>query len=418
MPKSPTYASQIAELRARYEAGRAREQREIVRELWYLCLGKAAATRVALPWLGELATHRDVQIVGYATELLGRGGVAGQAMARRLLTHRREDVRCKAAYGLGNGVATAPAPLKKLVAMTSAASDEESSAGFHALGKISDYSERAGLLVPYQRKLIAAFDGAGTVVRSWAAEALVGAFRSPKQFVEFALPRLDPARGNPEPVLLEALVEALGKVNARPYLPTVLRLVRAKPAWIGQLLPVLSHAGPDARDIVPLLEPLAEGDSLDALQAGAALLRIDGRPDVLRKLRRQLPRSPDEIAGILCGIGPAAAPVIGTLARVIDERFDEPDWDLLWALTDALAAIAVPDPITVRALRKALSHESGRVAGSALRGLGKLGPSARAALPDLRRLEREFSGASRRRVQHVIGLITAPAHGSHRFGKS
>src|SRR5688500_2118748 len=120
-----TFSSQIADLRRQYQAGGASQQREKVRELWFLCLGNAAATRAALPWLKSLATHRDKQVVGYATHLLGRGGKKGQGIARRLLGHRREVVRCKAAYGLAEGIDTSATTLRRLVRMAQSRSEEQ-----------------------------------------------------------------------------------------------------------------------------------------------------------------------------------------------------------------------------------------------------------------------------------------------------
>jgi hypothetical protein len=405
-----TFSSQIADLRRQYEIGKASQQRERVRDLWFLCLGNAVATRAALPWLKSLATHRDEQVVGYATHLLGRGGKKGQAIARRLLGHRREVVRCKAAYGLAEGIDTSAATLGGLLRMAQSRSEEQRSVALGALGKIARNSQRRGLLAPYHERIIELLDRSSTAVQSRATEAVVATFRSRERFVEFALDRLDPPRGKPQHVWLSTLVDELAEVKTAPYLPRILRIVRAQPAWISWFLGPLSSAGPDAADIVPLLEPLAEEDSLDALRAGGALLRIAGRREVLRKLAKQIGESPDEVAGILCDIGPAAAPVAGALARVIDRRFDEPDWDLLWALTDALSAIESAEPVAIKALRKSLSHESGRVQGSALRGLAKLGPAARAALPDLRRLAAKSRGESRRQVERVIRAIEKPAN--------
>jgi HEAT repeat protein len=409
MPNA-TFSSQIADLRRQYDAGDASQQRERARDLWFLCLGKQAATRAALPWLKSLATHPDERVVAYATELLGRGGPKGRAMARRLLAHERAVVRCKAAYGLAEGIDTSPATLKLLLRMAQSRSEDERGAAFHSLGRIAKHCERPALLAPYQARILALFDDSSSTVQSWATDALVGSFKSSQRFVEFALERLDPPHGKPQHVLLSTLVDELAEVKTAAYLPRILRIVRANPTWISWFLGPLSSAGPDAADIVPLLEPLAEGESLDALRAGGALLRIDGRRDVLRKLAKQIARSPDEVAGVLCEIGAAAAPVAGALARVIDARFDEPDWDLMWALTDALAAIESAEPVAVKALRKALSHESGRVQGSALHGLAKLGPAARAALPDLRKLARKSGRASRQQVERVIRAIEKPAN--------
>jgi HEAT repeat protein len=405
-----TLASQITALRARFDAGGSSEKKEIAGELWGLCLQSGAAARVALPWLRELAVLRDQQIVQYATHALGRAGEQGLRALRKLLGHSREIVRCNAAYGLSEAGDTSPATLDPLAKMLRARSAAERAAALGALGKIVEISERRGILAPYAGQIVAALDGANAAVRTYAPEAVAGIFRSPKKFVEFALARLDQPRGRVRFELVGALVERLENLDARPYLPTLLRILRANPQLASSFLGPLAQAGREALDMVPVLEELASGDSLEALRAGGALLRIDGRQDVLGKLAKRLPESPDEIAGILCEMGPAAAPVAGVLAHVIDESFDEPDWDLMWALTDALAAIESPEPVAIRALRKSLSHESGRVKGSALNGLRKLGPAARAALPDLCKLLDGMSGESRQVVRETIRAIGKPAN--------
>jgi HEAT repeat protein len=407
--KPGTLASQIADLRRQFDAAGPVKKRTVASALWALCLESRAANRVASPWLRELAVSPDAKLVHYGTHALGRGGEQQRKMLRALLRHPRELVRNQAAYGLADGVDTSAATLDRLAAMLRSRSADERIAAISAMGRVSKFSERKGLLVKYRKQVLAVLDDKDSAVRSWAPDAVEGAFRSKAQFVQYALDRVDQPARTARHELVSSLAEALEDVDARPYLSKIRNIVRAQPRLVNWFLGPLSQAGPEAADLVPLLEPFAKGDSLEALRAGGALLRIAGRREVLGKLARQLPQAPDEVAGILCDIGPAAAPVAATLARVIDENFDEPDWDLMWALTDALAAIESPTPVAVRALRKSLSHESGRVKSSALQGLRKLGPAARAALPDLRSLAKEWRGESSRRVRQVISAIEAPA---------
>lgn len=406
--KNPTLASQIADLRRQFEAAGSRRKRTLAAALWGLCLGSRAATRMASSWLSELAVAPDEQLVQYGTHALGRGGEQQRKVLRALLRHPREVVRCKAAYGLADGVDTSAATLDRLAAMLRSRSPDERIAAIGALGRISKFSERSGLLVKYRKQVLAVLDDQASAVRSWAPDAVQGVFRSPAQFVQYALDRVDQPAKAVRHELVSSLSEALEKLAPIPYLPKIRSIVSAQPQLASWFLDSLSQAGAEAADMVPLLEPLAQGNSLGALRAGGALLRIAGRREVLDKLAHQLPQSPDEVAGILCKIGPAAAPVANTLASVIDENFDEPDWDLMWALTDALAAIESPTAVAVRALRKSLSHESGRVKSAALRGLQQLGPAARAALPDLRLLANEGRGESRKYVRRAISAIEAP----------
>jgi HEAT repeat protein len=398
-------ATHLATLRAKFDAGTAAEKCSVVSELWGLCLEQGVMARAALPWLRELVESRDDDTVGKATHALGRAGKAGLAELRALLEHPREVVRRNAAYGLGQAGDPSPATLTALAGMLKAASPGERIAALKALADIVEITERTRLLAALQKDLLAALEDPDPAVASWVPDALKGAGLPPKRFIEIALYRLDPRTGAPRYEMVGTLAELLSQVDPRPYLPALLRILERTPQLVSRFVPVFARMGPEAAVMVPKLEPLAKGDADDALIAGGALLRIAGRGDVLKKLARRLPSSPDEIAGIICGIGPAAAPLAGTLARVIDDRFDEPDWDLMWALTDALAAIESPEAVAVKALRKALRHKSGRVQGCALRGLERLGPAARAALPDLRKLLGKSTGPSRKLVRETIDAI-------------
>jgi len=409
MPRT-TLAERIAALRKEFLAAGPRKKRRVASALWSLCLERGPAARAALSWLRALAVSADEQLVGYGTYALGRVGPRGLHELRGLLAHRRGVVRQKAAYGLAQSGDWSPATIGALVRLLQSRSADDRASALSALETVAEISERTGLLVRHQAPILAALDDPDPEVRSQAPGALVAAFRSPRHFVEYAITRLDQPAARMRVELLGTFAEQLEGLDTRPYLPAILRILRARPDCTSRFLTVLTHAGPDAADLVPLLEPLAADDSLEGWRAGAALLRIDGRTDVLAPLARQLPASPDEIAGILCDIGAAAAPLAPVLARVIDESFDEPDWDLMWALTDALAAIESHADVGLRALRKALGHESGQVRASALRGLERLGPAARPALPDLKRLQRGVDAAARRRIDDAIRAIERPTN--------
>jgi HEAT repeat protein len=410
MPRTPTLAARIATLREQFAAAGPRKKRTVASALWSLCLERGPAARAALPWLRELAVSADEQLVGYGTYALGRIGPRGRAELRQLLSHRRAVVRSKAAYGLAQSGDWSPATIRALVRLLKSRTADDRAAALSALETVAEISERTGLLVRYQGLLIGALDDREPEVRSHAPGALLAAFRSPRHFVEYAITRLDQPAGHVRIELLGAFARQLEELDTRRYLPAILGILRAKPDLTPRFLAVLTHAGPDAADLAPLLEPLAADDSLEGLRAGAALLRIDGRADVLERLARRLPESPDEIAGILCDIGAAAAPLAPALARVIDDRFGDPDWDLTWALADALAAIESHADVAVRALCKLLGHERGHVRASALSGLERRGPAARSALLDLKRLQRGADPRERRRVGDAIRAIEKPTN--------
>jgi hypothetical protein len=406
--REPTFSEQLKTLRAAYDAGNATRKREVVGELWGLCLQLNHHAAAAVPWLTKLVESRDRQIVNYASEALGRCGTSGVQKLQRLLSHSSEFLRCRCAYGIGQSGDRSPRTLRLLGAMLASGSVDERIAALSSLSTIAQISQSPRALAPLAKQLLKALDDPDRDVVSWVPDTLNAIGLRPKQFIELALNRIDPPVGKPRYEMLSNMVEMLEKVDARDYLPRLLSLVRRDEALATWFIDVFGGIGPAAAEAVPILEKLSSGD--EALRAGCALLKIDGRPGVLKTLARQLPKSPDEIAGILCDLGPAGAPLAGALAKVVDANFDEPDWDLMWALSDALAAIESTEPIAVKALRKALSHESGRVKGSALRGLQKAGPAARAALPDLRRLEKKMTGESRRNVRETIAAIEKPAN--------
>jgi HEAT repeat protein len=325
-----------------------------------------------------------------------------------LLAHPREFVRRKSAYGLGGGGDRSAKTLRLLGSMLKAKSADERIAALKALADIAEISESARVLAPLAKQLLAALDDPDEDVASWVPDTLAYIGWRPRQFIEFALERVDPPHGKPRYGMLPPMVEMLGKIDPAPYLPALLRILRKSEGPHPDFIGLFGRMGPAAAAAIPDLERFATGDF--ALHVGGALLRIDGRKDVLDVIARHLPEAPDEMAGVICEIGPAAAPLAGALARVIDARFDEPDWDLMWALSDALAAIESTEPVAIRALRKTLSHESGRIKGAALRGLRKAGPAARAALPDLRRLAGKMTGESRRMVRETIRAIERPTN--------
>ena len=404
MPASG-FAAQLAALRASFEAGDDASKRAVAGELWGQCRERRHRAVAAVPWLRTLVESSDEEIVWYAADALGACGSKGWTVLRKLVSHEREFVRCKAAIALGDFGDGSRPTLGLLRGLLRHGSADERIAALKALSDIVQVTERPRVLAPLQTDLLAALEDPDPDVVSYVPDALKGAGLAPKRLIEIALSRLEPPTGKPRYEMLEVATELLLHVDPLPYLPTLLRVLKREPRLASWFVPVFAQMGPEAVDAIPILEPLAKGDSDEALRAGGALLRIAGRKAVLKKLEKRLPTSPDEIAGILCDIGPPAAPVATALARVIDDSFDEPDWDLMWALTDALAAIESPEAVAVKALRKALRHESGRVKGSALRGLAKVGPAARAALPDLRRLLGKMTGSSRKLVRATIVSI-------------
>lgn len=137
----------------------------------------------------------------------------------------------------------------------------------------------------------------------------------------------------------------------------------------------------NAGKCITALEKLLERSWYDASRALELLSKItDGSRYVIPMLRHAIPDSPDEAAAKICELGPAAAALLPDLARAIESNWDEPDWDLMWALADALCAIESSEPLAVATLSRLLTHPSSRVRYIAVTSLGRAGPAARAAL--------------------------------------
>jgi hypothetical protein len=164
-------------------------------------------------------------------------------------------------------------------------------------------------------------------------------------------------------------------------------------------------------ECVAALKRLLDDDWPEGFRPVRELWSLTGDAAIVNPyLASALAQSPDEPAGLITEIGPAAAAVLPALVRSIEENFDEEDWDVMWALTDALSALESPDPVAVTALIRCLSHPSGIVKGSALNGLQSAGPAARPALPALRQVLGAGDAEWKEAVRDVIGAIESLAN--------
>jgi HEAT repeat protein len=167
--------------------------------------------------------------------------------------------------------------------------------------------------------------------------------------------------------------------------------------------------GSDA-EVIPALEHVLEhGDFQQRFRAANELLRITGRFDrIIPMLERALEESPDEPGMFIQEIGRPLAVMAPALARAIEREFAEPDWDVMWNLACAMAALESSAPESVAALRKALTHESDRVQSAAIEGLMHAGPAARDALPELRKFAAGKGALAKaaRAAIHAIGQPT------------
>ncbi len=108
-------------------------------------------------------------------------------------------------------------------------------------------------------------------------------------------------------------------------------------------------------------------------------------PEILRLLRdpKLTPDARCWVAAALGGIGPAAAPAVPDLARLLDTC---PDPDIRFRVAWALGQIAAQPAVAVPALCRALEAQETQVLANAASALGAYGTNAVAALPRLRTL--------------------------------
>jgi hypothetical protein len=169
--------------------------------------------------------------------------------------------------------------------------------------------------------------------------------------------------------------------------------------------------GSDA-EVLPTLERVLEqGGFQQRFDAATEWMKLTGRVDkVVPMLEWALGQSPDEPGMFIQQVGRPLAAVAPALARAMEENFDEPDWDVMWNLTCAMAELESAEPVAIAALCRSLTHESGRVSGAALKGLQKAGAAARSALPELRAMAARVTGESRKYVLDTIRAIEKPTN--------
>ena len=265
-----------------------------------------------------------------------------------------------------------------------------------------------GLKLPAGR-LLALFDGRLRANPADGWRGMLGALRKLAEREDLA-PHFDTlhaiARDYPDMrFVVIAVCQRLG-ARAAALAPLIEQEMARDDRDVVALAEALHAVGGRAEAAVPRLRALLDGDMHEALRAGKVLVTITGDgQSIVPMLERALEQSPDEPSMAIQEIGPPVAGVAAALARAIDENFDEPDWDVMWGLTSALSRVESPEPVAVNALAKSLSHPSGIVKGTALGGLEKLGPAARAALPALAAALKEGDADWKRSARAAIAAI-------------
>jgi HEAT repeat protein len=349
-----------------------------------------------------------------AAHSLGNVGDSARELAaselRTLLRDSDQEVRKRAAWALGLMHDTCENTVVLLAGMTTKGSSADASAALHALGNIGR-SAGADFLAPYRDQVLDALrspdgetrrcalyagESIGLDLQAWA-DTLVGVVGKDESI-------------EVRSAALSTIKELASLVDLGHALPILVACLSATEIEAALSCGVLGAMQPRPKDAIPFLEQALARDEL-VLSAASALWRIQGCADVIiPAMRRVFDENGEGVCDLICELGPSASPLI---PEVINAMSNE-SWDLQWAAADALKAVASSDEAVLGSLLEALSHPSPIVrsasakalasAGSAavepLRclligtadsratwaayALGRVGPPALAALPDLR----------------------------------
>lgn len=358
------------------------------------------------------------------------------------LCDRAPGVRGRAAFALGQIADTSVPTVDALAAVASDPHSMPRQFALHALGRIG--REGGARAVGAHRSLILkSLADADPEVRWSACYAIQTTDPGGTHLIAVLLDRL-PLENEPRTrrEMGATLGWAARGADLTPHLPRMIEIAHACPQARSIIFSLCSTLGARASALLPLLRESLNGDDAQAaisalrsisgdqaqvvsaleslLESGALHLRLWAGEELIKlrgvctkvvaMLQRSLAQSPDETAGFITGVGPPLAALAAPLAQVMNERFDEPDFDLMWALTDAMASLQSTEPVAIEALRKALEHDSGIVKGSALKGLRTAGRAAAAALPDLRALLQGADVEYARALRDTIRAIEKPAN--------
>jgi HEAT repeat protein len=409
--------------------------------------GMGACRKHAFPSLLRLIDDPDALVRERVCHAFGEMEVDRQAARQPLLAALADaapGVRGRAAFALGRMRDTATTTIDAIAALAKDPHDETRRWALNGLAMIGQEPAARRALAAHAGMILAALDDPDENARWNAATALDDLQLSAAQLLPRIIDRLAMETSDSVRVQLDgALVGLNSREDLAPHVPSLISRATEPGPLRDAVISICSRLGPLGAVVVPLIrEEIARPggatvNNIMALHAMtgrvdecvAALKRLldDDWPEGFRPVRElwsltgdaaivnpylasALAQSPDEPAGLITEIGPAAAAVLPALVRSIEENFDEEDWDVMWALTDALSALESPDPVAVTALIRCLSHPSGIVKGSALNGLQSAGPAARPALPALRQVLGAGDAEWKEAVRDVIGAIESLAN--------
>lgn len=234
-----------------------------------------------------------------------------------------------------------------------------------------------GLVRDFRQPLAARVEAARTLAKLGARAAVA---------VPDLVAVLDRLRGTEQEPLQEAIVEALGQMGsaARAALPT---LAKSTQRTIDIDLAIKSStdlilSASDSQDISALTQQLQSRDASLRMRAAKAL----------------------------GDIGPAARAAVPGLVAVLTD----PDGDARRAAVAALRFVqpnVPPSEALVRAIATDLRDPDANIRLLAARSLGRLGPAAAIAAPDLAALRNDPDPDVRRAAGQAFALVTAPGPG-------
>lgn len=208
-------------------------------------------------------------------------------------------------------------------------------------------------------------------------------------FAEKAVPILVEALKDPAPAVREHAATALARAGerARPA---------ADPLWVAAGDPdqfvraaafeALKDAQPESsRPLAALLtHKTAAVRDQAADNAGAfPKLPADAVPDLVKALKDANPTVRSAAAGLLAQLGPAAAPALPELLKLVPTAPLDDDGNLKYAAYPVLRAIAAVGEPAVEALVPLLADKEAHVRWQAAHVLGSIGAPAKAAVPAL-----------------------------------
>lgn len=239
-------------------------------------------------------------------------------------------------------------------------------------------------------------------VADLAAEALGAIGPAAKDAVEPLLKAIrDDCRAGEYTRKADAAATALGRIGkpAEPAIPVLIDMLSSDKAQYPA--EALGRFGPAAKGALEPLRKLYPSTAPgDAIQAALAVTRIDpqatdGIDTLIDRLNSPRTRFPEyerrDAAKALGLIGPRAKAALGPLRKLLDHRTD----------LSARAALAVyrinpGDAAALGSLVRTLAADDPFGVSAACEGLAEIGPAAKEAVPELRRVARFHSGYAER----------------------